>query len=133
MDLQKFAYVVAFAMPVALLGVGAAADKLIEGKPWAPRHFFVGLDLTIYFLTACLANVVDLAKDKSSDPKGYLWTVLLITLAVVILFLQTAVHQEWEREGKSGPGQFIWLCIASNGIGLTLLFAFVRMKLDGLL
>ena len=133
MELHEFAEVVAFAMPVALLGVGAAAEKLIEGKPWAPRHFFVGLDLTIYFLTACLANIVDLTRDRGSDPKAYLWTVVLITFAIVMLFLQTAVHQEWEDESKSIKGQIVWLCGASNAVGLILLYAFVRMKLDGLL
>ena len=132
MDLQKLAEVVAYTMPIALLGVGAAADKLIEKKPWAPHHFFLGLDLTIYFVTVCLGNLIDLAKDNSLiDPKQYIWTGVLIALAIVVLFVQTAVHQEWEDEGRGKRGQFWWLCVASNLVGLILLYGFVRMKLSG--
>jgi hypothetical protein len=133
MDLQKFEYLLSFAVPVILMGVGIATDKLIEGKPWARHHFFVGLDLTIYFLAACIVNIVDLTRDTNPAAKGYLWTAGMTAIAVLILFIQTAVHQEWEGVDKSQRGQIFWLCGASNGIGIVLLYAFVRMKLDGLL
>src|ERR1700722_6816083 len=45
--------------------VSSSTRKLIEGTPWSRRHFYLGLDLTIYFLAACMINVCDLAKDHT--------------------------------------------------------------------
>lgn len=134
MEIQKFAYWVAFAIPLLLIAVSCTTDKLIEGKPWHRKHFYLGIDLTIYFLAACLVNVADLAKDEHNRPSnGYLWTIVLISMAIVILFIQAALHQEWEKDAKSPRGQILVLCLASNSVGLVLLYAFVRMKLGNLL
>ena len=133
MDIEKFAYWFTFAIPLLLMVLGCTTQKLIEGKPWSRKHFYAGLDLTIYFLAACLINIADLAKEPPHNPVRYIWTSYLIAAAVVILFFQTAVHQEWERENKSRIGQIAVLCVASNAWGLFLLYVFVRMKLEGLL
>jgi uncharacterized membrane protein len=133
MDIEKFAYWFTFAIPLLLMALGCTTQKLIEGKPWSRKHFYAGLDLTIYFLAACLINVADLAKEPPHDPSRYIWTSGLIAIAVVVLFLQTAVHQAWERDNKRRIGQIVVLCIASNGAGLFLLYCFVRMKLEGYL
>jgi small-conductance mechanosensitive channel len=133
MDIDKLAYLVSFSVPVWLMVVSCTTRKVIEGVPFNRKHFYLGLDLTIYFLTACLINVADLARSHTLIATSYIWTLCLTILAVVILWVQVAFHQEWEKDAKSPTGQIIVLCVASNGVGLTLLFGFVRMKLSGLL
>jgi hypothetical protein len=133
MEIEKLAYWASFAIPLVLILVSSTTRKLIEGIPWHRRHFYLGIDLTIYFLAACLVNVADLAKDRSNQGTAYIWTSCMIALAIVILFVQAAFHQEWEKDEKSPTGQVFVLCLASNGVGLVLLYAFVRMKLSALL
>jgi hypothetical protein len=106
--------------------------KIVEAKPFSRTHFFVGLDLTLYFLSACLINVIDLTKPPVGINKdGLLLTVGLAAIAILTLFFQIAVHQEWEPEGRGRFGQIMWLCVFSNGIGITLIYGFVRLKLRG--
>jgi len=121
----------AFLIPIALLFVGSCADKLIEGAGWRAKHFFVGLDLTIYFLAACLVNILDIANSKEPPANGYVWTVSLIAVAVLSLFYQTTVHQDWESEHKRGIKQTLMLCGVSNLIGLGLLYGFMNLKYVG--
>lgn len=123
----------AYLIPVALLFLGCCTQKIIDGPDsgWKAKHFFVGLDLTIYFLATCLVNVLDLAHSKQPPPNGFLWTVCLITAALLCLYYQTTVHQEWEDEKKSGNRRTIMLCGVSNVLGLSLLYGFMRLKLGG--
>ena len=121
----------ALLIPAMLLFLGCFTEKLIDGSGWKTRHFFVGLDLTIYFLATCLVNVLDIAQSKAPPPNGYLWTVCLITAAVFCLFYQTTVHQDWEDEKKSGRQRTFMLCGVSNLLGLALLYGFMRLKLVG--
>ena len=119
-------------IPALLLFLGCFTEKLIDGPGgWRINHFFVGLDLTIYFLATCLVNVLDIAQSKSPPPNGYLWTVCLITAALFCLFYQTTVHQDWEDEKKKSGRRTFMLCGVSNVLGLVLLYGFMRLKLDG--
>jgi hypothetical protein len=120
-----------YLIPAFLLLLGCTTEKLIDGKGWKIRHFFVGLDLTIYFLATCLVNILDITKDKDAPKNGYLWTVCLIVIAILCLFYQTTVHQDWEDENKGGRMQIFMLCGVSNFIGLSLLYGFMRLKLNG--
>lgn len=123
--------VAAFVIPVALLLLGCFTSKLIDHTDWKTKHFFVGLDLTIYFLATCLVNILDISREKEQPANGYLWTVILIAAALLCLFFQTAVHQDWETDEKKGRKQTIMLVVVSNLIGLLLLYAFIRLKLNG--
>jgi hypothetical protein len=125
--------VAAYLIPAALLLLGSFTGKLIEGSPWRAKHFFVGLDLTIYFLATCLVNILDIAKSAVTPRNGYLWTVCLITIALLCLFYQTTVHQDWEDDKKRGKMQTFMLCGVSNLIGLVMLYGFMRLKLEGAL
>lgn len=116
---------------MALLFLGCFTEKLIDRTGWQPKHFFVGLDLTIYFLATCLVNILDIASAKEQPPNGYLWTVVLITVALLCLFYQTTVHQDWENDEKKGKKQIFMLCVVSNLIGLGLLYGFMALKVRG--
>lgn len=133
MDIDKYAYWVSFAIPLVLIAVSCSSRKLIESKPWNRKHFYLGLDLTIYFLAACLVNVADLAKSPVATPQKYIVTLCLTLLATVLLWVLTAIHQEWEKDQKTPTGQIYVLCIASNLVGVVMLYGFVRFKLGGLL
>jgi hypothetical protein len=136
MSSDSLAYWMAICIPAVLLLLGSFTEKLIDGKPFNRKHFYVGLDLTIYFLATCFVNIADLVRDhheKSRGEQAVLWTAAMFSLGMLMLFYQTTVHQEWEKEEKNGRKQFLWLCIASNGIGLGLLGAFVLAKWEGLI
>jgi hypothetical protein len=123
-----------YLIPAVLLLLGCITEKLIEGKPgWRPKHFFVGLDLTIYLLATCLVNILDIARSKTPPPNGYLWTVCLIAMAILFLFYQTTVHQDWEDENRRGKMRTFMLCGVSNGIGFVLLCGFMKLKVIGAL
>ena len=123
----------AIAIPGVLLLLGSFTQKLIDGKPYNRKHFYVGLDLTIYYLATCFVNVADLVRDhgKHTNDYAYLYTAAMLIVGMMLLFYQTTVHQEWEKEENFGRRQLLWLCVASNGIGLGLLFGFVLAKWKG--
>jgi hypothetical protein len=133
MDIEKYAYWVSFAVPLILTVVSCSSRKLIESKPWNRKYFYLGLDLTIYFLAACLVNIADLAKSPFGTPQKYITTLCLTVLAIVILWVLAAIHQEWEKDEKTGAAQIYVLCFASNAVGVVMLYGFVRLKLGGLL
>ena len=120
-----------YLIPAALLLLGCTTQKLIDGGEWRAKHFFVGIDLTIYFLASCLVNILDLTRAKEPPPNGVLWTVCLVSVAILCLFYQTTVHQDWEDPNKTGWKQTVMLCFLSNAIGIVLLYGFMRMKLEG--
>jgi hypothetical protein len=132
MHTEHMAYWLEFGIPAGLIFIGCATQKLIDAKPFNRTHFFVGLDLTVYLLTACLINVIDLTKTPGGINKdGLLWTVGFAAIAVLTLVFQLTVHQDWEPETNGRFGQIMWLCLFSNGIGITLIYGFVRFKLRG--
>jgi len=131
-DAQSLQELAVYLIPAALLLLGCTTEKLIEGKPgWRAKHFFVGLDLTIYLLATCLVNILDIAHSKTPPQNGYLWTVILVVIAVLCLFYQTTVHQDWEDENKRGKMRTFMLCGVSNAIGLGLLYGFMKLKVNG--
>ncbi len=81
-----------------------------------------------------MINVLDLARDPIAERRdGLVWTELFIAASIVILFALSGVHQDWQAEEKYGIGQILWLGIASNGVGVGLAYAFLRLKMRGFL
>jgi hypothetical protein len=102
LDQRQIQVVAFYAIPAVLLSLGGMTRKIIDGGPWRTKHFFLGLDLTIYFLATFLVNILDLTKNEHRPANGYVWTVNLVTVAIIFLLYQTAMHQDWEREDKTG-------------------------------
>lgn len=132
-QLRQFPEIAPYVIPAALLLLGVFTQKLIDRSGWKTRHFFVGLDLTIYFLATCLVNVLDITRSSNPPRDGISATVYLIVFALLCFFYQVTVHQDWEDEKKQGRRQTIMLCGVSNVIGVGLLYAFIRMKVEGVL
>jgi hypothetical protein len=133
MKIEDVAYWGSFVIPLVLLAVGAWIQKLVDGKPFRREHFFLGLDLTVYFLAATMINFLDIAKRPPPDGMSIVWTVVLLLTAIVMLLMQMGMHQTWASETKHGGMQIFMLCYFSNFLGIILLYGFVRLKTGGII
>jgi hypothetical protein len=57
--------------------------------------------------------------------------LFMVTGALLCLFYQLTVHQDWESDEKRGKKQTFMLCVVPNLIGLGLLYGFMRLKMHG--
>jgi hypothetical protein len=132
MSLENIAYWGAFVIPLVLLGLSAFIQKIIDGGPGFKReHFYIGIDLTVYFMASIMVNFLDIAKTVPVNAMGIVWTVLFLTAGLVMLFIQIGLYQSWKpRDGKT---QFVMLGLFSNLLGILLLYGFVQLKARGLL
>ncbi len=120
-----------FGIPFLSIFLSGSARQIIERKRLL-RRFFLGLDLTLFFLNACLLNVVALTKGPGViNTDGLLRSAGLVAVAMTTFVFQIVLHQGWEAEGRSTVKQVVVLCFCSNGIGLLLIYGFVRFKLRG--
>jgi hypothetical protein len=133
MTIESMTYWGSFVIPVVLLGIGAWIQKLVDGRPFRREHFFLGLDLTVYFLASTMVNFLDIAKKQPMNAMSVAWTVVLLLAALFMLFFQMGIHQTWRSEAKRGRMQAFMLCYFSNGLGILLLYGFVKLKAGGLI
>ncbi|HZY62631.1 MAG TPA: hypothetical protein VFE38_08900 [Edaphobacter sp.] len=120
-------------IPLVLLLVTAIIRKVVEGKPFKREHWYLGIDLTIYFLASTMVNFLDIAKANPVNSMSIIWTVVLLLGAVVMLFIQIGLHQ-WgtSLEGRSKL-QKLMLCYFANALGILMLYGFVKLKTQGLI
>lgn len=135
MGIEAIAYWGSFAIPLVLLGIGAAIQKVVAHKPLSREHFYLGLDLTVYFLASTMINFLDIAKSHSSDARDLrlVWTVLMLLAAIVMLIIQMGIHQRWMGDENKCRMQVFMLCYFSNGLAILMLYGFVKLKTRGLL
>lgn len=133
MELESIAYWGAFVIPLVLLAVGAGISKIVDSQPFKREHFYLGLDLTVYFLASVMVNFLDIAKNSPLKGKEVVWTVVLLLAAIVMLLTQIGIHQTWQAENKRGRLQFFMLCYFANGLGILMLYGFVKLKTKGLI
>lgn len=128
-ELLASPFFVGVGVPFILLVLGAVSRKLVRGKPWEKKDFYLGIQFTFAALSSALLYTFDIAKRLSSNapPKTSEQLIASVTFIVVTFFflvLLLAIHQDWEsRDGESG--QFLRLGIISNLTGSGLLFSFV--------
>jgi dienelactone hydrolase len=58
---------------------------------------------------------------------------VLVAAAVVMLFVQAGLHQSWSARSQNGLVQLLMLCGFCNGLGILMLYAFVKLKVRGLI
>lgn len=133
MNINTVAYWGAFLIPLVLLGVGVLIDRIVDAKPFKRDHFYMGLDLTVYFLAATLVNFLDIAKEDHGRSGPILWTLAMVLGALVMLLIQMGMHQAWKGEDHHCRMQMFMLCGVANVLGILLLYGFVRLKTRGLL
>ncbi|MGB6130215.1 MAG: hypothetical protein WCC14_20775 [Acidobacteriaceae bacterium] len=132
MDIQRVAYWGAFAIPLALIGLGIFIRSVVDGGKFKREHFYIGLDLTVYFMAAVMTNFLDIAKADPVVPSEIIYSVLLLLGGLFILFAQVRLHQIWHPSVRQGKMQLAALGFFSNILGVILLYTFVRLKARGL-
>lgn len=133
MTTEGLVYWAAFFIPLILLVMTGFIRKLVDGTDFKREHWYLGIDLTVYFLASTLINFLDIAKVRQPDERSIAWTAVLVAGAVVMLIVQAGIHQSWVPKIQRSKMQFFMLCIFGNGLGILLLYAFVRLKTRGLL
>ena len=132
MDLQPVAYWGAFAIPLVLLGFGILIRVTVAQGKLKPEHFYIGLDLTVYFLAVVMTNFLDIAKDDPVPKLAIIYSLVLFVPAIFFLLTQIWMHQVWLPPHKAGRTQFVILAGFSNLLGILLLYGFVQFKARGL-
>jgi hypothetical protein len=133
MTIEGLAYWAAFFIPLILLFMTGFIRKLIEGTDFKRHHWYLGVDLTVYFLASTLVNFLDIARSKIHDERSLVWTAVLVAAAVVMLFVQAGIHQTWVPRVQRSIMQIWVLCGFSNVLGILLLYAFVKLKTKGII
>ena len=133
MTFEELAYWAAFFIPVILLVMTGFIRKLIDGTGFKRDHWYLGIDLTVYFLASTLVNFLDIAKGHPPNERSMVWTAVLVAAAVVMLFVQAGLHQSWVPKAQKSVLQMVILCGFANFLGILLLYAFVQLKTKGLI
>jgi hypothetical protein len=128
MKIETLAYWATFFIPVILLLTTGFIRKLVDGCDFKRDHWYLGIDLTVYFMASTLVNFLDLAKDSHHDEHGLIWTAVMVAGAVVMLLVQIGIHQTWVPKVQRSVMQMIVLCGFSNFLGILLLYMFVKLK-----
>ena len=133
MTVEGLAYWGAFSIPIILLVMTGFIRKLVDGTDFRREHWYLGIDLTIYFLASTLVNILDIAKAPLPDERKLVWTAVLVAAAVVFLVIQAVIQQSWQPRSEKRKMQLVMLCGFANLLGILFLYGFVQMKLKGLL
>jgi len=129
MTTESLAYWTTFSIPGLFILLRIIVQRLIDGPPWRRKHFYVGVDLSIFSLAASTVNVIVLLQAQSNGFADRAIRSLIAAIVVVfVLVYQITVHQEWEKDEKHTTGKTWMLCVLSNLIGLTLVGTFVFLK-----
>jgi len=131
MNTVKLAYWFTFAIPGVFIVLRIIVQRLIDGPPWLQKHFYVGVDLSIFSLAATAVNMIDLLmRGQNYVPRQGLMNFSCLIAIVLVLVYQITVHQQWERADSRDSGKTWYLCVVSNLIGCALIGGFIYMKVE---
>lgn len=125
------AYLIAIAIPLALLACGALLKKIVRGGGWQRRDFFLGAELALAAIGSAMVYLYDL-RNTSSGSQTERWsnvaaTASFIVISFFLLLFIMSTHQDWEQRTGNRQGQIIWLGIVCNALGVTLFSSFVLL------
>ena len=130
MNIQEAAYWGSFAIPLVLLGLGVLVRSIVEQGKFQRNHFYVGLDLTIYFMAVVMIEFLTIADARIVSRSEIILGTFLLLAGIMMLVVQIEMHVFWRpRDGKM---QLAFLGIFSNILGILLLYGFVQLKARGL-
>ncbi len=133
MTIEGLAYWGAFFIPLILLVMTGFIRKLVDGTDFRRDHWYLGIDLTVYFLASTLINFIDIARAGHQDQKALVWNTVLVAGAIVMLVVQAGLHQTWVPRANKSLLQVMILCFFANALGILLLYTFVQLKTRGLI
>lgn len=126
-------YIIAIAIPLALLLAGALLRKIVRGDGWKREDFFLGVELSLSALGTAMVYVYDLSRPEASNLKGasvperLVATTSFMIICLLLLFAVLAVHQDWQKANQNRTGQIVWLGGVCNLVGVLLLVAFILL------
>lgn len=126
-------YVIAIAIPLALLLAGAVLRKIVRGDGWKREDFFLGVELALSALGTAMVYVYDLTQpaaaglmDAATSERMIATTVFMI-ICLCLLFVVISIHQDWQKRPHNRKGQIVWLGFVCNGVGVSLLLSFILL------
>lgn len=124
-------YLIAIVIPLILILSGGLAKKIVRGTSFQARDFFLGVELALATLGACLTNFFDLTKAATAASgtaaPGMTGNATFLAFSFFLLLIILATHQEWEAKTQNPKGQLFWLGFFSNTVGAGLMIAFILM------
>jgi hypothetical protein len=127
-------YIIAIGIPLILISCGAFAKKLVRGSIWKQSDFFMGVELSLAAMASALVYLFDLSKLSSTQsasgvlvPEKMIATATFLALCFFLLLWVLSTHQDWEKRSQNPSGQFVWLGIVANLVGVGLLAAFILL------
>jgi hypothetical protein len=121
--LQTFS---AFAIPVTLILVSALIKKIVRGRSrFRLEDFCLGLELTLAAFSSAAVNLIEVNPGVRINLAWYL------VIALIVLMLQIALHQQWTGTSVTWWESFWLLGLLSNGLGISVLAFFICWKIEG--
>jgi Na+/phosphate symporter len=123
-------YVVAVAIPLALIVCGGVAKKIVRGSSYESKDFYFGVELTLGTLGTCLTNLFDFIKSPVQGQANVASDVLLknavfVAISFCSLLFLLGLHQDWEARSLEPKKQVFWLGVFSNLVGALLMVSFI--------
>lgn len=123
-------YLIALGIPIILLLSGAVAKKLVRGSGWRAKDFYLGVETSLASLGAAMIHFFDLQKQRMSGGQlgeEVVATASFLAIAFFLLLWILSTHQDWEARTQNEKGQYLWLGLISNLIGILLFGSFVML------
>jgi hypothetical protein len=124
-------YLIAIAIPLALLACGSLLKKIVRGGGWKRADFFLGAELALAAIGSAMVYLYDL-RDATTGSDDERWrhvaaTASFIVISFFLLLFIMSTHQDWEHRTGNRRGQVIWLGIICNTLGVMLFSSFVLL------
>jgi hypothetical protein len=125
-------YLVAIGIPVVFLIMSGLSKKIIRGRGWDRKDFYLGIESTLAAISTQLVYIFDIVK-LGNSPSGLTkdllekltYTSLFFALSILVLMAVLIIHQEWDNRNNNRTGQIVMLIVINNLLGAGLLIGFI--------
>lgn len=126
-------YYIGIGIPILLIILGAIAKKIVRGKGWRARDFYMGIEFTLAALSSAILYLVELYRSILLQTQyapniiynKALTTALFIPVVFILFMVVLSTHQDWENQVERPRAQFFRLGLFCNFMGSGLLCSFV--------
>jgi uncharacterized membrane protein len=123
--------IAALTVPLLFLLAGGFGKKLVRGaNDWHRKDFYLGVNATLATMSATLIYLFDITKSitESNAPQNtekLIASGVFLAISFFLFMFILGIHQNWESKNNHRAGQWVWLVIGSNAIGLGLMSFFI--------
>ena len=133
MEILTNRFVVALLVPLLLFLAGGLGKKLVRGeRDWQWQDWYLGVDASLAALSAAVIHIFEITRLKQIAPtqselydRQQAASGVFIAFSFFMFLYVLSIHQNWERTDSNPCRQKVWLVLASNLIGLGLMFGFI--------